>query len=292
MTKIKDELIRKHQESPVEIGCKIYVARSLFDPFHKGKGTISAVVCGIDKSKGLYQVHRAESCFRGYKIWLRRDQFTKCIYTIGADPFPSSGWRNGITKVNYSLESILYQCGISAYGREEHYTIAGLEVPEMNFNPYVTDQNGHKHYFQRELCWTLEDERSFIESIYHDIDCGTIIVRKYAWGDLERKIKQGETEIAFKDIIDGKQRINTLARFVTDQFTDIHGNYFSDLSAQAQRKFENSQALGFAQMNEDTTDRDVLESFLLVNFAGRPMSKEHINYVTQIAKLFVNNDKE
>lgn len=272
MTKIREELIRKHQESPVEIGCAVIVQRSLFDPYYHGHETVSAVICGIDKPNDLYQLHRTESSYNYQKIWLQREQFSKCTYAIGANPFPNSGWRNGVTKVNYSLDSILYQCGAGLYGRGERYQIDGIEIPEINFNPYVIDKSGKKHYYQRDLCWTLEDERSFIESIYHDIDCGTILVRKYSWKALERKIRQGETEVAFKDIVDGKQRINTLIRFVTDQFTDAHGNYFSDLSAQAQHKFENSQALGFAQMNEDVTDEDVLEAFLSVNFAGKPMS--------------------
>lgn len=286
MTKIKEELLNKFQTAPVEIGCKIFVPRALFHSYYKGNSVENAVVCDIDVDKQLYQVHRQESCYHYNKIWLSRSQFTKCDYEIGANPFPKSMWRNKIQTKDYSLDSILSQCGVGIYTMKERYVINGVEIPEVNFNPYVTDQSGKKHYYQRDYCWSIEDERNFIESIYHDINCGTIVVRRYAWGHLEKLIENGENEVAFKDIVDGKQRLHTLIRFVTDQFTDLHGNYFSDLSNQAQHKFENSQVLGFAEMSEDTTDGDVLESFLSVNFTGKPMSSEHISYVTEIAKLF------
>lgn len=48
--------------------------------------------------------------------------------------------------------------------------------------------------------------------------------------------------------------------------------------------FENSRTLTFAQMDESTTDQDVINAFLHVNFTGVPMSHEHIEYVKELNK--------
>lgn len=48
--------------------------------------------------------------------------------------------------------------------------------------------------------------------------------------------------------------------------------------------FENSRTLTFAQMDESTTDQDVINAFLYVNFTGVLMSHEHIEYVKELNK--------
>ena len=57
-----------------------------------------------------------------------------------------------------------------------------------------------------------------------------------------------ETDLAFKDIIDGKQRLNTIGEFLNNKFQDSHGNYFNDLSAFAQHKFTDHQLMQYAEM--------------------------------------------
>lgn len=86
------------------------------------------------------------------------------------------------------------------------------------------------------------------------------------------------------DIVDGKQRLHTIYEFINNQFSDSYGNYWNDLSEEARRMFENSRTLTFAQMDESTTDQDVINAFLHVNFAGVPMSHEHIEYVKELNK--------
>ena len=36
--------------------------------------------------------------------------------------------------------------------------------------------------------------------------------------------------MCFKDLVDGKQRLNAIVDFVQDKYTDSFGNYYSDLS--------------------------------------------------------------
>ena len=84
--------------------------------------------------------------------------------------------------------------------------------------------------------------------------------------------------------MDGKQRMHTLARFVNDEFPDLHGNYYSDLSTQAQHFFMDSNAIQYATFSDKTTDDQIIQAFLNVNFTGVPMSQEHIDYVKEIQK--------
>ena len=83
-------------------------------------------------------------------------------------------------------------------------------------------------------------------------------------------------------IVDGKQRLNALIRFVCDKFKDLHGNYFSDLSDWAKNEFLDSMVLSYAELGETATDKDVIETFLGVNHTGTPMAKEHIESVKSI----------
>ena len=99
---------------------------------------------------------------------------------------------------------------------------------------------------------------------------------------VEEQVNNGNTDVFFNDIVDGKQRINTLYRFMNDKFKDLHGNYYSDLSERAQRMFESSTCISTLIMNENTKDEDVIRTFLMVNFSGKPMSKKHLDFVKEI----------
>jgi hypothetical protein len=40
--------------------------------------------------------------------------------------------------------------------------------------------------------------------------------------------------------------------------------------------------MSYIELDENSTDKDVLSVFLAINFTGVPMSKEHIEYVKSI----------
>ena len=84
--------------------------------------------------------------------------------------------------------------------------------------------------------------------------------------------------------MDGKQRLNTILEFIQDKFKDFHGYYFSDLSDRAKHTFLSTNLLSYAEMEEESTDQDVINTFLMINFTGRVMSQEHIDYVREIQR--------
>jgi hypothetical protein len=155
---------------------------------------------------------------------------------------------------------------------------------ELNWNPYVIDKDGNKQYYQRDFCWTVEDKQNLIESIYRGVDCGKIVLRKRRFEYVEEELKKGNEEVAFNDIVDGKQRLNALLGFINNEFPDKNGKYYKDFSILAQRRFAGKLCFTLGQLSENTTDEETIQTFMLVNFAGKSMSKEHLDYVDSILK--------
>lgn len=204
---------------------------------------------------------------------------------VGYNPFTEKSWKENIDFVNYPLSSIL----LLTIKDKDKYMMdtpnGKVQLKIVNWNPYVIDKEGKKQYYQRDFCWTLNDKQNLIESIYNGIGCGTIIVRERPWTYLDKEYRKGNTEVGLYDVVDGKQRLHTLFEFINNMFPDSNGNYYSDFSVLAKRKFDNTHPFTFGKMGEKTKDVDVLKAFLGVNFSGVEMSKEHIDYVKHLNEI-------
>ncbi len=198
------------------------------------------------------------------------------------NPFQNNS-RDTVRCVDFTLDSILHKLDLSPEykKRDREYQINGITIEECNFNPYVII-NGIKKYYQRPLVWTLEDKQNLIESIYYGIGCGSIIIKVNDWDVLQKRADSGETELYFSDVVDGKQRLNTIYEFVNNEFCDRDGNYFEQFSKKAQHLFLDHQLFSYGEINSQVNDEDVLKQFLKVNFAGVPQSSEHIDYVKSL----------
>lgn len=203
-------------------------------------------------------------------------------FTVGANPFVEVNWRNRLHVSNRSLESVLgLLFPLTEFDTEDQDGQMRL-MPELNWNPFIINKDGEKEYYQRDLCWKKKDKQLLIESIYNNLDCGMFVFRKRSFKFVQDQFLKGNYEAAFYDIVDGKQRLDAIRGFVTNEYPDLHGNYFSDLSEYARRKFEDFTSFCYAELDEDATDADVIRTFLNVNFTGVKMSKEHIDFVKEI----------
>lgn len=192
----------------------------------------------------------------------------------GANPFCKEKRR--ITFYNSDIQSLLWKMG---YDKKDNND--GHDWQKINFDPYVVDAKGEKQYYQRGLVWTLEQKQLLIESIYNDIEIGKFLLRYNSWSRMEKD--EAETGKMYSlDCVDGKQRLNTIWEFVHNEFPDMYGNYWSDLSGNAQRRFFNYGNLSMGELPESSTDEDVINNFVTLNFTGVAMSKEHIEYVKTI----------
>jgi hypothetical protein len=205
----------------------------------------------------------------------------RCVRHIGVNPFKPE---LRATAYQIDTEQLFWRCGFDRREKEERTEkYFGVRVPETCLNPMVIDEQGNEVEYQRGLVWTLEQKQLLIESIYNNVEIGKFVLRKRSFGWVEKRVKAGKIEhTAFSDLVDGKQRFTTLVSFFQNEFPDMHGNYFSDLSESAQRKFFGYRQLTYLELDENSTDKDALAVFLAINFTGVPMSKEHIEYVKSI----------
>jgi hypothetical protein len=73
---------------------------------------------------------------------------------------------------------------------------------------------------------------------------------------------------------------------MNDEFCDMHGNYYSDFSKYAQRVLTNiGTIIDIMEIEEKASDDDVMRVFLNVNYSGKQMSKEHLDYVRNLYKI-------
>jgi hypothetical protein len=207
---------------------------------------------------------------------------SRTYYDCGSNPFTKEKRR--VDFYNKDIASLLFT---AAYGRKSDDFNApeyreplknGGTTGGVNFNPYVIDANGEKQYYQRDLVWTLEQKQLLIDSIYNGIEIGKFLFRYNDWNKIVAQVEEGGHGYNF-DCVDGKQRFFTILHFVQNKFPDSHGNYWSDLSNIAQRRFLSFGNLSYGQLSDHATDDDVINNFLTLNFTGTPMSKEHIDYV-------------
>lgn len=284
----KEKLIKEFVNKPYQVGDEVYVPIKVFRSYSTNDKSVLCQIIGIEKDYAYVKITDSSlSSEKGTYTIDKTQIIGKNTYHIGANPFPEKDWHSRLTTTQFSLDSILYKCGWEKRNRGLH-TNNGEEFnpEEINFNPYVIDKDGNKCYYQRGFVWDLKDKQLLIESIYNDINCGKIIVRERGFDYVLKEANKGNKEVAYRDIVDGKQRIGAILDFVNDKFSDLHGNYFSDFSNRAQHKFLNSDVLTYTSLEEKATDEDTIETFLMVNFSGKPMSQEHIDYVRQISNKF------
>ena len=285
----KQKQIDNFLKTPIKVGDMVYVRESLcYYVSDKTKKERNILVKVIEiKENGIFVVKDVTlSSSREFEIFKEEILGRYGVIEIGANPFNERG--GDIRPIAFSLDSIIHNFELIKGESKirNTYEFDGVLCKELNWNPFVYTKDGKKLYYQRDFCWTLAEKQALIDSIYNSIGLGTIIVRKRSWNSIEKMRANGETELAFFDIVDGKQRLNTIREFINNEFTDSYGNLFSDLSTSAQNKLTNNQLLQYGEMSEKTTDEDVLYQFLKVNFSGVPQSKEHINYIKSILNKF------
>ena len=204
------------------------------------------------------------------------------INHLGSDNFTEQDWNARINFYQSDIEQVLWRIGYTKRKKIKNEQVGDIIVPEMDWNPTIF-QNGIEVVYQRPFCWTLKEKQLLIDSIYNNIEIGKIVVRLRSWNFVESRVKKNILEhTTFKQIVDGKQRCNTLLEFIDNKFPDSYGDYWDDLSEKAKRKFFSFRYLTYGELGETATDHDVLMTFLKINHAGVPQSQEHLDFVKSL----------
>jgi len=264
----KQKQIDKYIKTPLKIGDRIYVKKSSIGYSRNPDGETLCKVISIGKKITIQN--------ESFKYTIDKSEITsKFTMYIGENPF--SEYVDQTRSVLFSLESIIF--GLDILDDREKYEINGVKVKCLNWNPFIFKE-GKKYFYQRDFVWSIRDNQLLIESIYQGIDCGKIIVRKRGWKELEEL--KGESELAFHDIVDGKQRLHAIKSFINNEYTDLNGNFYSDLSDYSQSKLTDHHLFSYGEMPENSKDSDVIKQFLRLNFTGVPQSQSHIDYVKSL----------
>ncbi len=274
MKTTKQQLVEEFLREPIKAGDWISVKGLSYDKEKVSTCVVDSIDNGVIVVKEL-----SGNGKNTYKI--KQEQILeKNAYNIGYNPFKEN--RSRLRMVAFSLESILHAIGFESRKKTfKTEKFGDVIVPELNWNPTMKDKNGKQTPYQRGFVWSLKDKQLLIESVYQGLDIGKVVIKKNKWEYVESQVKLGNF-VAFKDVVDGKQRLNALIEFVEDKFDDLNGNTFSNLSNKAQHKFFDFSSISYGELDEETTDEEIQETFLKINFTGVQMSQEHIDYVKSL----------
>lgn len=274
--KTQKELKQEYNNKPLTIGEKVD-----YKTTNKRSGRDEGVVATVNCENKTFTV---EDDY--YKETISFDKIVKrwADRYLGANPINEKIYQP--RSISFSCESIVHalELKLNEKRRDDPYIINGIEVKEVNWNPYVIDKNGEIKYYQRDLVWSLKDKQNLIDSIYNKIECGRVLIRLRSFKEIHSLADKGITELAFKDIVDGKQRMHTLKEFMNNEFPDSNGYYWKHFSEHAQWKFLDHQLFTYSEIPEDSEDSLILDQFLRLNFCGVPQSVEHLEYVRKLNK--------
>lgn len=147
--------------------------------------------------------------------------------------------------------------------------------------------------YQREYKWSLKQQSEFIESVITDLPIPYIYVADVADGDNEGRI----------EIIDGSQRIRTIARFLNNMFAlegltlvpELNGFKFRDLKGSRQLRFKRKTIRFIELIGVDEEARRQI--FYRLNSGGVKLNPMEIRYGTNdgdfltFLKELANDDK-
>lgn len=155
--------------------------------------------------------------------------------------------------VRYVVTDFVAELIISKFGRDE-----GVGGP---FEIYVPE-------YQRELAWTDDQRSYFIESMLLRIPISPVF-----FYEVEGRL----------EIVDGSQRIRTLASFSQDKFAlqnlekldMLNGLRFSELPAAVRRRFHNTPIRGFV-LDQGTDETVRIDLFRRLNTSGKRLADAEV----------------
>ena len=146
----------------------------------------------------------------------------------------------------------------------------------LNF--YLKNEEGNINLspeYQRDFVWTLEQKQEYILALLKSrAEIRPVFIQEF----------DGENEKF--EVVDGKQRLNSIFGFINDEFSLEDGTFFSQLSEKDVKKILrfNVEYTRFISFTDKIPYDFKLELFLELNAKGTEMSKEQINKVQEMAK--------
>lgn len=116
--------------------------------------------------------------------------------------------------------------------------------------------------WQRPLCWTLEQNISFIESIWYGYDLGVYMIHEIR---SLRPFSYKEKAHLDRIIIDGQQRINAIRGYISNEF-EVFDSLWKDVDEVDKRNFKHTVFACTTLIDE--TEEVLRDTYNRLNFAG------------------------
>lgn len=138
----------------------------------------------------------------------------------------------------------------------------------LNLNPF----------YQRDLVWTLEQKQSYILNLFKDkaVLQPTLISNSFS-----------NSEVGMLEVLDGKQRLQTLFDFIEGKIKLPNGQDFWSLSREDNRFILglNAKYTMIRGLARNLTDIEKIELFLEINELGTKMNEVHLQKVKQMKEM-------
>lgn len=172
--------------------------------------------------------------------------------------------------------------------------VSELDIrPELNHSPrnlflkpyYVVDYDpklSDGSSLQRPFCWTLEQKQDLIISIIKGIQIPRFAAVMFDPENGTPKVMK---------IVDGKQRLSTIQAFMNNEFPIVVNDqefYYIDFDENLAGYIWNlDMRFSFIYEYPDMmlSDEALVGWFHLINFAGTPQDKAHMDSLTQIINI-------
>jgi hypothetical protein len=125
--------------------------------------------------------------------------------------------------------------------------------------------------YQREYVWGKEQQQALMQSIFNGVPLGGIAV-----------VINPDSVEQYCEVVDGKQRLTTILKFVNNEFAYIgpqgKSAYFRDLDFTSQRLFKTVHLPEHQLLRKDGGEVSLaqkLEYFMRINFGGIPQDELH-----------------
>ena len=266
--KTREQLIEEFLQTPIQVGESMT---------HLLKWYKVVEVCDD------YVLAKNESYFNASAESILIKDLKRSVRHIGYKPFVDT---NRFTKViNWDLDGILRKFNKDEFEKYFKQYVSG-GVNELNWNPFVTLSNGEKFYYQRDFVWTLNNKQNLIQSLYKGLELGRIVVYKREYELVEKELKQGNLDVCFYDVVDGKQRLKTIFDFINNKFCDKSGYYWKDISMRDQYNILSQQTLIYIELDTQCTSKDILQTFLNNAVEGVKLDTNHLQIIeTKLSQL-------
>lgn len=130
-------------------------------------------------------------------------------------------------------------------------------------------------FYQSDIDWTLEQQTKYIENLF--LDKATVELTLIVNDDKTFK------ETGYKcEIIDGKQRILAIAKFLKNELPIFDNVYYKNL-VEEDAQFFNNISVGYKTVIKNheyyrkITDEEKIKLFLIENDFGTLVDKKHLN---------------